>query len=98
MAKIWFCKDGNSPTAAGEANAERPLDEVVMLLKLDKRSYQGNDPTKVRFGAPNDKLFFRGAPHVVVEIEEKESRGSDWEVGFYLSPMHSQEAIKALGL
>ncbi|TMJ80173.1 MAG: hypothetical protein E6G78_21345 [Alphaproteobacteria bacterium] len=32
MAKVWFCYEGPEPTK-GEANAERPLVELVELLR-----------------------------------------------------------------
>jgi hypothetical protein len=96
VAKIWFCFEGDHPTK-GEANAECQLSEAVELLQLTEDKYLGDDPEKVRFGSPGDRLAsIRGYQHVVVEIENAEARGTSWKAGYYYSPLKPSEASQRL--
>ena len=97
MAKVWFCYEGPEPTK-GEANAERPLVELVELLRLTQDKYLGQEVAKVRFNPGNTLGKIAGYKHVVVEVEKTEARAAGWKAGYYYSPLTPEEATKKLGL
>ena len=98
MAKVWFCFEGDRPTL-GDAQTERPLAELVELLRLNRDHYLGDDPTKVRFGKSGDPLgSIRGYQHVVVEVETEEARSNGWKRGYYHSAVKPSEANEKLAL
>ena len=98
MAKVWFCRDGASPTVGSPA-ATVGLDECVQKLDLVRSNFLCDLSTTPRFGEPGDPMaVIRGNRHVVVEVEERDAVGRGWKPGFYRSPLLPQEASERLNL
>lgn len=99
MAKIWLCRDGDSPTLGGPAYT-LALRECLEKLHLSEARFLCEPSSTPTFGDPADPLgSLKGYQHVVVEIEEGETedKQSKWQAGFYLAPLSPGQAIERLG-
>jgi hypothetical protein len=98
MAKIWFCRDGNSPTI-GDAIASLPFAECAAKLAITPSSFRSDTLSPSRLAnVDSGQPAFRGYHHVIVELAAAEAAAIGWKAGFYLSPLLPEEATERLGL
>jgi hypothetical protein len=98
MAKIWFCRDGNSPSI-GEVMAALPFADCAQKLAITPQSFRTDTLVPPRLAnVDSGRPAFRGFHHVVVELDEAESAKLGWKSGFYLSPLLPEEARELLGI
>ena len=98
MARVWFCRDGQSPVV-GDLVAELPVAECTAKLAITTSSVRTNlrpsDPLAI---AEGNRPRFSEYHHVAVELDPAEVASFGLKAGFYLSPLMPLEAVERLRL
>lgn len=92
MAKIWPVYEGREPTI-GDPWAELPVSAAIPLCELKPNDFVSDLTATPRFGDVDRSFLYRGYKHIVVEIEQAESRQAKWKPGYYRSPVKPEDVF-----
>src|SRR5262249_12360164 len=96
MAKVWLFKDGKNKTY-GVNPPERPFEECIRLLHLDRHGPWWKEDDPPVFAHPKDDVSGPNK-YVVVQAHVEEAKRVGWSPGFYLSPLSPAQAFDAFGI
>ena len=97
MAKIWFVREGKSPTL-GDAAAEKPVQWCIDELGLNPGQWIAPLSSPRRIGKSDHLDEVKEFKHVIVELDDKDIsalKQGHWKSGFYLLANISPSNVRA---